>query len=89
VVSPFHVEFTPKAVHDFSRLDKPIAQRILDKIKWLSQNLDIANPEPLSHDLKGKWKLRVGDWRVVYTLDERVRSMVILYVDHRSKVYKK
>ncbi len=89
MVSPFHVEFTPKSIQDLSRLDKPVAQRILDKIKWLSQNMEIASPEPLSYGLKGKWKLRVGDWRVVYSMDETVRSMVILYVDHRSKVYKK
>ena len=89
MVIPLRVEFTPGALRDLSKIGKPVAQRILDKIKWFSQNADISSPEPLSHGLKGKWKLRVGDWRVIYTLEEASSLMIILYVDHRSRVYKK
>jgi mRNA interferase RelE/StbE len=89
VVSGYSVQFTPQALRDISKIDRATSQRILDKIKWLSQNMGIADPEPLSHDLKGKWKLRVGDWRVVYSLDHPGHSMVVLYVGHRSQIYKK
>jgi len=88
VVTDYHVRFTEKAIKDLGRLDKPVAQRILDKIKWLALNMEVANPEPLQHGLKGKCKLRVGDWRVVYELEVRERELAVLYIDHRSRVYK-
>ena len=41
--------------------------------------------EPLRHRLKGYWKLRVGDYRVVYQIiDQEVR---VLRIDHRKDVY--
>ena len=40
---------------------------------------------PLRHRLKGYWKLRVGDYRVVYTL--RGRTLIVIAIRHRKLVY--
>jgi mRNA interferase RelE/StbE len=43
-------------------------------------------PEPLSGEFTSTYKFRVGDWRIVYTLqDERI---LILAVGHRREIYK-
>lgn len=56
-----NVQFRLQAITDLERLDQVIAQRILDKIKWLTQNFDSTIPQALTGDLKGFFKLRVGD----------------------------
>ena len=49
----YQVKFMPKAVDDLSRLDKVIAQRILTKVRWLSENFDNLTPEVLIGEWKG------------------------------------
>jgi mRNA interferase RelE/StbE len=42
---------------------------------------------PLRHTLKGYWKLRVGDWRVIYKIQGR--AITILRIGHRREIYGK
>ncbi|HEY9586224.1 MAG TPA: type II toxin-antitoxin system RelE/ParE family toxin [Candidatus Paceibacterota bacterium] len=71
---------------DISRLDRPTKKRIQKAIETkLSFQPEIYG-EPLRGTLKSYWKLRVGDWRIVYTV---VRTEVrILIIAHRSEIYK-
>ena len=80
------VEWTEDAIEDLSRLDKPIIRRILKKVSWLSNNFDSITPESLSGDFKGSFKLRLGDWRVVYTIESEL--ILIQAVGHRREIYK-
>ena len=80
------VEWTEKAITDLERLDKPIAQRILGKITWLANNFERMVLEPLAVNFKGAFKLRVGDWRVVYTIESE--TIVIQFIGHRREIYK-
>jgi mRNA interferase RelE/StbE len=84
----FAIEFTPEAEEDLSRLDKTIAQYISNKIEWLSQNIENIIPAPLKGKFKGKYKLRVGDWRVVYSFEHSTQIITVYAVRHRSEVYK-
>jgi len=80
------VEWTKEAVEDLQKLDKSIAKRILNKISWFSQHFDNITPEPLSGELVGTFKLRIGDWRVIYTIE--IDVIVIQAIGHRKEVYK-
>jgi mRNA interferase RelE/StbE len=80
------VEWSQHALDDLKRLDKPIAKRILNKISWFSKHFENIIPETLSGELVGAYKLRVGDWRVVYTIDFNV--IVIQAIGHRKEIYK-
>lgn len=82
------VEFTRQAEKDLSALEPTISRRIFDKITYLSRNLENIILEPLSGKLKGNYKLRVGDWRVVYGINHSRETITIYAVDHRSRVYK-
>ncbi len=57
------VEWTPGAVNDFDDLDPQVAERVLKRVSWLARNDSRIVPESLS----SAFKLRVGDWSVVYT----------------------
>ncbi|MEK6777526.1 MAG: type II toxin-antitoxin system RelE/ParE family toxin [bacterium] len=64
-----------------------MAERILSKIDALA-----TNPRPIGcKKLQGPtrlWRLRVGDYRIVYDIDDRNRIVDIVVVRHRRDVYK-
>jgi mRNA interferase RelE/StbE len=64
------IEWTEAAVKDLEKLDKLIALRILNKITWFGRSFEHLIPEPLSGEFKQTYKLRVGDWIVIYTIGE-------------------
>lgn len=80
------IEWNREALEDLERLDHQVAQRILKRLTWFAQNFDRVIPEPLGGDLKGLYKFRVGDWRVIYTL--RGDTIHILLVGHRREIYR-
>jgi mRNA interferase RelE/StbE len=80
------IYWTEDAIKDLERLDKPVEQRILRKISWLSNNFERITPEPLSGEFKGTFKLRIGDWRIVYTVEGQ--TLVIQFIAHRREIYK-
>ncbi|MBI4847476.1 MAG: type II toxin-antitoxin system RelE/ParE family toxin [Nitrospirae bacterium] len=84
----YSVELTPQAEEDLVRLDKTIAQHIANKIDWLSQSMEFIVPAPLKGKFKGKCKLRVGDWRVIYSFEHSSQIITIYAVSHRREVYK-
>jgi len=84
----YQVKFMPQAVDDLSRLDKVIARRILTKVRWLSENFDTLTPEVLIGEWKGLFKLRVGSYRVVYTVSQKDQLITVHLVGHRRDIYK-
>jgi mRNA interferase RelE/StbE len=84
----YEVTFTPDADADLARLDKPIAQQVLKKVKWLAENFDDIKPEPLTGQWHGVFKLRIGDYRALYTVDRTGQKIIVHFVKHRREVYK-
>lgn len=82
------VALTPTAEDDLDRLDTTVADRIIAKLRWLAENVDTVGVETLSGPWRGVCKLRVGDYRVIYTRDFAARRIVVHFVRHRSDVYK-
>ena len=80
------IEWTEGATKDLEKLDRPIARRILRRLTWVSKNFDSIVPEPLAGELKGTFKLRIGDWRAVYTMEGK--TIVIQSIAHRSDIYR-
>ncbi len=76
------------AVSALERLHKPAAAQVFRKLQWLATNFDVLTPEPLRGDWKGVYKLRVGDYRVLYTVDREARILVIHKIGHRREIYK-
>lgn len=83
------LEFTLEAEQDLQKLDSRIKERIINKIKWLGENFDVVSPLPLGYEWQGFFKLRVGDWRVVYETDYSEKMITIHCIDKRDKVYKR
>ena len=65
----YSVEFTPNAEADLDRLGARNAQRVLKKLRWLAENFDAISPEALTGQWQGVFKLRVGEYCILYTYD--------------------
>ena len=83
----YHVEFNPEAIDDMKKLTSAIQERILSKIRWLSENLDNLTPQSLSADLSGLFKLRVGDYRIIYSFDTNKQCITVHKIGHRRDIY--
>jgi mRNA interferase RelE/StbE len=59
------IEYEPGAITDLEKLTQAVRLRVVKKINWLAENFDQINPQPLTADLLGLFKLRVGDYRVI------------------------
>ena len=70
------------------KLDKSIASRIVTKIKWLAENLDDIKLESLSGEFSHLFKLRIGDYRVLYGFNKPDKMIIIHLIGHRSEIYK-
>ena len=84
----YKIEIRPEAVKDLEQLDSTVARRILKKLNWLKENFDLIVPEPLSGEFKGLYKLRVGNYRVVYIYDKQAKLISVHLVGHRKNIYK-
>jgi len=74
-----------RAQKELAQLSHPYA-RVRDAIRALAQD-----PRPQrSLKLTGRegWRVRVGDYRVVYEIDDQQRTVTILHVGHRREVYR-
>lgn len=74
----YRLAFQPGPAQDLASIDRPMAQRLLDKCKWLTSNVDNLRHEPISDDLPGLCKYAVGDWRIFYAID-RAKQLVDIH----------
>ncbi|MGH3932806.1 MAG: type II toxin-antitoxin system RelE family toxin [Pseudonocardiaceae bacterium] len=81
------VQYDPKALKELTKLDKPVARRIVKAI-------DALNADPRSNGARplvgypNLWRIRVGDYRVVYTIKDAELVILALRIAHRSGVYR-
>ncbi|MEI6208878.1 MAG: type II toxin-antitoxin system RelE/ParE family toxin [Desulfuromonadales bacterium] len=81
----FAVIFHPVVKDDAADIAKAIRERIRSAIDTRLTTEPALYGRPLRGTLAGYWKLRVGDWRVVYTI--RGSEVIVFAIMHRSRVY--
>ena len=86
----YTVEVTSRFEKDFKKLDAYTKKFIRN---WIDKNLQgCENPrlrgKPLSANLAGVWRYRIGDYRLLCTIEDNRLIITALTVGHRSIVYK-
>jgi len=82
----YAVEFTKSAQKELSKLPIEVSIRIAKAILKLSENPRIGNVRPMVG--VSSWRLRVGDYRVIYDISDNTFTILIIRVRHRKEVYK-
>jgi len=82
------VNFKESAKKELSKLDKPIAKKLVIFLQQLS-NCD--DPRHKGKQLKGKlkdfWRYRVSDYRIITKITDQEITILVLKVAHRKDVY--
>lgn len=82
------VTFSDKAFKQLQKLDNAIQKRIIDFMTAISQ---LENPRSrgklLVGNLRGIWRYRVGDYRILCQLKDKELCIFVIDIGHRKEVY--
>jgi mRNA interferase RelE/StbE len=85
-VIPYRIEYRPKALRELRKLPRHVHPLVVQAIEALA-----SAPRPHGcRKLKGPgdfWRVRVGEYRVVYEIDDGIRVVTIQRAAHRREVY--
>lgn len=84
----YSVKFIDSAVRDLSALDKPTAKRIVDRLHWFVEKFDSLPHHALKGDFSDFYKLRVGDYRILYQVLVDKQIIQVHQIGHRREVYR-
>ena len=86
-MTSYNISFKPSVERDLRPLSKSVVARVMDRIERLKtepfprQAIKLSGAERL-------YRIRVGDYRIVYEVDIRAKQVMIHYVRHRREVYR-
>ena len=86
-MADYSISLARSARKELERLPDDIADRILAKVETLA-----GAPRPVGviklHGQKNLWRLRVGDYRVIYSIDDFSKAVDVSVIRHRRDVYR-
>ena len=85
------LELSSQARKNLAQLDPPIARRILSFLHQRVASLD--DPRSIGEALRGSslgefWKYRIGDYRVIASIEDGVLRITVVSVGHRREIYR-
>ncbi len=82
----YRIVYRPEVVKDLAGIEKVVAQRLLDKTKWLASNVENLRHESISPDLPGVSKYAVGEWRIFYSIDREEHLVDVHLIAHQKEL---
>lgn len=81
----YTIQWTRTSLKQLEKLDKKVAERIIDKVEEISEE-----PFRFVKKLQGLdlYRLRVGDYRVIISIENKKMIVFVLQVGNRSVIYK-
>ena len=84
----YDVVLSPEAEAFYAHADRPLARKLARCFAQLEREPHRhGNIKRLSGDLAGAFRYRVGDWRVLYRVDDAAQRVFVLIIAHRREVY--
>jgi len=85
---PYEIEWTAPALRQLRKLDKQVARRVLTAVTRLGAEPRPAGVRALAGHPAGTMRLRVGDYRVVYLIEDSRVCIAVVRIAHRRDVYR-
>lgn len=86
-MSTYSVEFTSAAAREIRKLPKTVRTRLLDDIEALADDPRPHGARKLSGTVRA-WRIRAGDHRVIYEIEDDVLVVTVVRAAHRREVYR-
>ena len=84
----FSLSLSAEAQHVFEAADGPLQRKLDRAFKVLTTDpYHHNNIKRLSGKLKGRSRFRVGDWRIIFVIEEKKQNVFVSDIAHRSEVY--
>lgn len=83
----YSIEYTTSAVKEFKALETALQKRISEKILSLAENPLPAGVRKLQ-GMENHFRIRIGEYRVIYRIDGKRVIVVIVRIGHRRDVYR-
>ena len=88
----WRIELDESAKKDLAKLDKPVAKRIVAFLRERLAQRD--DPRSLGEALRGSvlgefWKYRVGDYRIIASIEDQRLLILVVRIDNRREVYRR
>ena len=85
------VEFLPEAARELRKLDRPVAARLLCFLEERVRRAE--DPRSIGEPLRGErlgayWKYRVGDYRLICSIQDQRIVVTVVRIGHRRDVYR-
>jgi mRNA interferase RelE/StbE len=84
---PYTVEFSPGVTREFRRLAREIQLRLRPRIDALAGNPRPSGAKKLYGGIE-LWRIRVGDYRIVYEVRDKLLVVLVVRVAHRREAYR-
>ncbi|HLR57126.1 MAG TPA: type II toxin-antitoxin system RelE/ParE family toxin [Beutenbergiaceae bacterium] len=83
----YRILFDPRAEKELGKLDRRAARRVEQAIHGLEDEPRPQSARPLvGHE--HLWRLRVGDYRVIYSIKNQELYILVVRISHRSRAYR-
>ena len=83
----YRIEFRPAALRDLEGFDKTARVRLGRKIEKLATNPRPSGVKKLAGE-DGLWRVRVGDYRIIYRIEDDRLVVLVIRIGHRREVYR-
>ncbi|MGQ0504658.1 MAG: type II toxin-antitoxin system RelE family toxin [Myxococcaceae bacterium] len=84
----YSVTILPEALRALKKLSKEVQRRVSKAIDKLAAEPRPSGAKALQGDDKGYLRIRVGDYRIVYIVDDGKLTVLIVRIGHRREVYR-
>jgi mRNA interferase RelE/StbE len=84
---PYRIEIAPAAERQIRKLEVEVRRQIFEKLQTLGSNPRPVGVEKLTDT--GLYRVRVGDYRIIYDIEDKVTRVLVLKVGNRKQVYKR
>ena len=86
----WQIEFDESAKKELAKLDRQVARRLIDFLK--NRVLNLRDPRSVGQALRGStlgefWKYRVGDFRIIASIQDDRMIVLVLRVGNRGDIY--
>jgi mRNA interferase RelE/StbE len=85
---PYQIEYLKRAEKDIAGLDRVQQEKIIDAIEALARNPRPPGVTAMQGKYKGHYRVRVGDYRIIYEVKDSVLVVQVVRVGHRKEIYR-
>ena len=84
----YSIQVKPSARKEMEALPDHVLARVLERVESLRHTPRPAGCKKLK-GYKDSWRIRIGDWRVVYIIDDNAKLISVTRIAHRREVYER